>query len=340
MRMRAYSVGTCLVAVIGGGYAVLASSAYLQAVIGSILVYTIAVSGLNLLAGYGGYPNLSQATFMGISAYGAAWMTNHHALGGFWVQLLVMPLLAAVVGLLAALPLLRLKGQYFAIATLLLGVVLTTVLTNYKGVGGAVGIGGFQRPFADPRAWLLMLVVVAAVVTLVMARLATWPMGRHLGALRRDEPLSESIGIPVYRRKLQAFVIGSLIGGLSGVLLAYDSFYISPDLFTFYESFLVFVALVVGGSGTISGPLLGSIFLVGLPEVFRFADEGRYLVMGVIFVAVMAFMPDGIAGLGPTLRRLAGRGRRDRGAVRERSGTRAVSGLRSGKEVSGADARG
>ena len=297
MTMSKYSLGTVVVTVLGGGYALFAASPYVQSVIATILIYTIAVSGLNLLGGYAGYPNLTQATFMGVGAYAAAWTTKQLD-WGFWQQILVTPLMAALLALVVALPLLRLRGQYFAIATLLLGVVLTTVVGNADVVGGSVGIGGFSRPVSDPRQWLALLVVAAAVVTLVMARLATWPIGRHLVALRRDESLSESIGIPVYRRKLQAFVIGSYIAGVSGVLLACNSYYISPNLFGFYESFLLFVALIVGGSGTISGPLLGSIFLLGLPEVFRFAAEGRYLTLGVVFVLVMAFTPDGLAGIG------------------------------------------
>lgn len=307
MTMFKYSLGTVAVTVLGGGYALFGASPYVQSVIATILIYTIAVSGLNLLGGYAGYPNLTQATFMGVGAYAAAWTTKQLD-WGFWQQILITPLMAALLALVVALPLLRLRGQYFAIATLLLGVVLTTVVGNADVVGGTVGIGGFIRPVSDPRQWLLLLVVAAAIVTLVMARFATWPIGRHLVALRRDESLSESIGIPVYRRKLQAFVIGSYVAGLAGVLLAYNSYYISPNLFGFYESFLLFVALIVGGSGTISGPLLGSIFLLGLPEVFRFAAEGRYLTLGVVFVLVMAFTPDGLAGIGGrTVRRLRDR---------------------------------
>jgi branched-chain amino acid transport system permease protein len=306
MNMTKYTFGTLVVAALGGSYAMLVASPYVQAVLASILVYTIAVSGLNLLGGYGGYPNLAQATFMGVGAYGAAWTTQE--LGwSFWVQLAVTPLLAALVALVVAMPLLRLRGQYFAIASLLLGVVFTTILTNADGVGGSVGIGGFSRPVDDPVQWLGLLVVLTAVVTLVVARLATWPLGRHLVALRRDESLSESIGIPVYRRKLQAFVIGGFIAGVAGVLLGYNSYYISPDLFGFYESFLLFVALIVGGSGTVSGPLIGSAFLLGLPEVFRFAAEGRYLTMGVVFVVVMAIAPDGLAGVAGRLARRARR---------------------------------
>lgn len=123
-------------------------------------------------------------------------------------------------------------------------------------------------------------------------------------ALRKDEPLSESIGIPVYRRKLQAFVLGAVLAGLAGVLLAYNSYFIAPDLFSFYESFLLFVALIVGGAGTLSGPLIGAAFLVGLPELFRFASEGRNLTMGLVFIVVMAVAPDGLAGVVGRLARL------------------------------------
>ncbi len=306
MTMSRYTFGILVLTVIGGGYSMFAASPYVQAVVGSILIYTIAVSGLNLLGGYGGYPNLTQATFMGVAAYAAAWTTKELH-WSFWIQLLLTPLVAALVGFAIALPLLRLRGQYFAIATLLVGVVLTTILTNSDVVGGSVGIGGFSRPVSNPVMWLGLLVLLTAVVTLVCARIATWPLGRHLVALRADESLSESIGIPVYRRKMQAFVIGAYIGGVAGVLLGYNAYYISPALFGFYESFLLFVALIIGGSGTVSGPLIGSVFLLGLPEVFRFAAEGRYLTMGLVFIVVMAIASDGLAGI---LGRLAGRLRR------------------------------
>lgn len=306
MTMPRYTAGTLVVAVLGGCYAMFFASPYVQAVIGSILVYTIAVSGLNLLGGYGGYPNLTQATFMGVGAYGAGWAIKELE-WGFWLSLAVAPFAAALLALLVGLPLLRLRGQYFAIATLLLGVVVTTVLGNWDAVGANVGLGGFQRPVDGPVQWLVLLITITVVVTLAMAWLATSPIGKHLVALRRDESLSESIGIPVGRRKLQAFVIGGFIAGVAGVLLAYNSYYISPSLFGFYESFLLFVALIVGGAGTMSGPLIGSAFLLGLPEVFRFATEGRYLTMGIAFVLVMAFAPDGLAGvLGRLSRPLVG----------------------------------
>jgi branched-chain amino acid transport system permease protein len=271
------------------------ASPYIQAVIATILIYTIAVSGLNLLGGYGGYPNLSQATFLGVSAYMSAYLSNETS-WGFWPQLILTPVLAACIALIVAVPMLRLRGQYFAIATLLLGVAFTTTVQTFDTLGGTNGIAGFDRPFNDPNVWLIFVMSSAVAVTLVVGRLVTWPFGRHLRALRHDEALSESIGIPVYRRKLQAFVGGAYIGGLAGVLLAYNSYYISPSLFNFYESFLLFVALVIGGAGTMLGPILGSAFIVGLPEVFRFAAEARDVVIGVVFVLVLAAAPDGLSG--------------------------------------------
>ncbi|WP_069813795.1 branched-chain amino acid ABC transporter permease [Streptomyces sp. TP-A0874] len=309
MRRHLPSVATLAILLALGLYGGTGADPYLLSVLSTVLIYTVAVTGLNLLAGFGGYPNLSQATFMGVGAYAAAFIQQTSD-WGFWGLLAVGPVAAAVVGSVLAIPLLRLEGQYFAIATLLLGVVFTTVMRNVESLGGETGVGGFTRPFAGDTAWFFFLLAITAALTLLVAWIARRPLGRHLDALRQDQSLSESLGIPVYRRKFEAFVIGAGMGGLAGVLLAHNAFFIAPEQFNFFESFLLFVALIVGGTGTAAGPLLGAAFLVALPEVFRFAQEARYLFMGIAFVLVMRVSPDGIVG---AVSRLV---RRTRGAAR------------------------
>ncbi len=285
---------TCAVGAVVLGYGI-SANAYSQSILALVLVYVVAVTGLNLLGGFAGYPNLSQATFMGIGAYSSAYLVNQ--LGqGFWWSLLVGPIVAAMVAWLIGMPLLRLRGQYFAVASLLSGVVLTTVLQGWSAVGGTLGIGGFVRPTTNPAMWLLLLVVCAAGSVILVNYVSVTTLGKHLIALRQDEGLAESVGIPIARRKMQAFVLGAAIGGLSGVLLAFNAFFISPTSFGFYESFLLFVALVVGGSGRAAGPSIGAVFLIVVPEIFRFAIEARYLFMGIIFIVVMAIWPEGISG--------------------------------------------
>lgn len=281
---------------------------FLAGVLASILIWTVATSGLNVIAGLGGYPSLVQGAFYGIGAYASTLALT--AGQPMWVAILFGVALSGVAGLLIGLIFSRTRGQYFGIGTLFFGVVVGLVLNNWTQL--THGPLGLPAPFGFAgNGQLNGVIALSAGVSLALVlALGRSRLGRRLVTIRADEDLAEHIGVPTARTKLAGFVISAMVGGYAGVLIAQYNGTISPELFDQTVGFVMFVAVSVGGAGRVLGPLVGSAFIVGVPDMLTLPSGIGLLVVGAIFVAIVILMPDGLmGGLEALWLRLRGLGR-------------------------------
>ena len=266
-------------------------------------IYAIAVMGLGILLGFTGQMSLGQAAFFGIGAYTSGWLTTQ--LGWpVWPAMLCAVLLSALVGLAVGYPCLRLSGHYLALATIGFGIITQLVLINWKSVtNGPDGMSAIPAPSIGP--WTLdaygsYFYLVLAMVVLcayVAWRIKTTRAGRALEAIRENELAARATGIDATRYKVTAFVIAGAYAGLAGSLLAHSIKFISPDSYSFDQSVVFLVMLILGGSSSIGGAILGAALLTFLPEVLRPLKSSYIMVYGAAVVLMIVYMPKGLAGL-------------------------------------------
>ena len=273
-------------------------------------VMTIAAVGLNLTLGYAGQISLAQASFVGIGAYTAALLTTQGwPLGAAFVAATA---LCFVIGWLLGYPALRVQHHYLAFVTLAFATLVFLILRNEEWLTrGVYGISGIPRPTL--LGWSTEGPVdfyFFCLGTLALVSAATWwlirsPWGRAFTALRENPIRASSLGVDTRRYTLMAFAIGSVLGGISGVLYAPLVQFIEPTAFALGLSLNLLLMVIVGGSGYFFGPFLGAAVSVLLPEWLRFS-EGLYLILYAMFVMIlMAFFPSGLLGLAERLRKPA-----------------------------------
>jgi branched-chain amino acid transport system permease protein len=271
-------------------------------------IYAIAVMGLGILLGFAGQMSLAQAAFFGIGAYASAWFTTH--LGWpVWPAMALAVGSSALVGLAVGYPCLRLSGHYLALATIGFGIITQLVLINWRDVtNGSDGISGIPAPVLGP--WTLesygayyYLVLAAVLLAAYVAwRIKTTRVGRALEAIRENELAARATGIDATRYKIVAFVLSGAYAGLAGSLLAHSIKFVSPDSYSFDQSVVFLVMLILGGSSSIGGAVLGAVLLTFLPEVLRPLKGSYIMVYGAAVVVMVIFMPQGLMGLIETLR--------------------------------------
>jgi len=283
------------------------------------LIWVVLAQGQNLIQGFTGYVSIAQAGFMGIGAYSSALMSVK--LGWpVWATMAVAPLTTAVLALLAGYPSLRVKGHYFAIVTLAYNMVIFIVLMTWGSLtGGEAGLSNVPRPpdvalgtvswSLSERAGYYYLVLLAAVLaTGVCALMLHSRVGRVLLAIRQNEALVEAMGVQAWRYKLMAFVVSASLAGLAGALYAHFIGFLNPDAFGVDHSLNAILAVILGGSGTLAGPVVGSFAVVFLPEYLRVAETYRLVIYGLVLVLATIFMPRGLVPLvTQALRSLAAR---------------------------------
>lgn len=282
------------------------------------LIWVIAAQGQNLIQGYTGYVSIVQAGFMGIGAYSTALMGIHFDMP-VWLTIALSPFITAFFALLTGYPSLRVKGHYFAIVTLAFNMVIFIVLMNFHDLTqGEAGITGIPKPggkdsifnWRDRETYYYFVLIIAVLMTTLAALIVRSRIGQTLIAIRQNEDLVGAIGIAAWKYKLFAFVISAMFGGLAGAIYAHYQSFINPEIFGVAQSLDAILAVIIGGSGTIAGPVIGSFFVVLLPEYLRFADSFRLILYGLVLVLATIFMPRGIVGVTSDLIEKWGRGRK------------------------------
>jgi branched-chain amino acid transport system permease protein len=272
---------------------------------------TLGYIGINALCGLSVYATLScgqlalsSAGFMAIGAYAAALLTLE-AHWPFPLALAAATALPALVAVPLGLPALRLRGVFLAIATVAFGEVVRLGLVNWDHVNGAQGI------VAIPQLTTIPLIYGALAVALfVLGRLPGSKWGFALEAIREDEPAARTMGIDTTAYKLAMLVVGAALAGLAGGLEAHFTFMVAPNGFSFTRVVDMLVFAVVGGAATFWGPAVGAAFLTVLPELLRevaprFGIEPgplRFMVNGLVLLAVIVFLPNGIVSLPARIR--------------------------------------
>ena len=270
-----------------------------------VLVYAIALLGLNMLTGYNGQISLGHGAFYAIGAYTAAILMDKFGVP-YWLTLPVAGVVCAVAGFLFGLPALRLEGLYLSLATFALGVALPQIL-KYKGIehwtGGAQGIV-INKPDAPEWSGLSQdqwLYFVALAVALLMFWLG-WNLlrgriGRAMVAIR-DQPIAaQAMGVNASMVKAMTFGVSALYTGVAGALGAIAIQFVAPDSFTIFLSISLVVGIVIGGLASISGAIWGALFIQFIPNVAdQISKAAPWAIYGIFLIGFMYVMPTGVAG--------------------------------------------
>ncbi len=288
-----------------------------------VLTYIMLGWGLNIIVGLAGLLDLGYVAFYAVGAYSYALLATTFG-WSFWICLPLAGLFAASAGLILGFPVLRLRGDYFAIVTLGFGEIIRVVLLNwYDLTKGPDGISKIPRPsffgFAEftrrPEEGVIafhdlmgvsysgahrviflyyLILILALAVNAFSLRIRKLPIGRSWEALREDDVACQSLGINRRNIKLAAFGFSATFGGFAGSFFATRQGFVSPESFTFIESAIVLAIVVLGGMGSQLGIVLAAIILIGLPEWFRDLAEYRMLAFGAAMVLIMLWRPRGL----------------------------------------------
>lgn len=272
---------------------------YLLEIVG---IYIIISTGFNLLQGYTGLVSLGNAGFVGIGAYTATLLSAKLGIP-FVFSMVGGVLAAAVAGAILGLPVLRLREIYLAMATVAFGIVVQLIIANWESLTG--GYLSLQVPkfslifteFADVKKLYYVVFPITIVTTMIAKNIMESRTGRAFMAIRESEEASLSLGINVSRYKTISFILSAAYAGLGGCLFASVMRYIGPLDFGLWQSLDYLIIVVIGGMGTIAGPVYGAFLLIVLREAFRGLLGFQELLLGLILLLTILFFPNGITRL-------------------------------------------
>lgn len=289
----------------------LLNSFYLR-VLGEVLIFGLLATSINILVGYTGLPTLGQAGIFGVSAYavgyflvrsGAPWSVGQ----ALWFAILAALVVAVIFGLLAV----RTSGIYFLMITLAQGMIIWGLAFRWASVTNAEnGIRGIERPgFIEPYPnFYYVVLVVTVLAILAVRRLAKSSFGLTLKGIREREGRMAALGYHVPLHKFLGFLAAGLLAAVAGILFVFQDEFVSPSTVEFATSAEGLLMVILGGTGTLYGPMLGSLIVVFTRHQISLYTDRWLIVLGLIFVVTILLAPDGlVGGVGRLIRRLRGR---------------------------------
>lgn len=275
-----------------------ANNYYLE-VLSEAWFYVLLCLGLNIVVGYAGLLDLGYAAFFAVGAYTAGIVTLRLGLS-FWLSLPISVIAASIAGVIIGGPTLRLRSDYLAIVTLGFGEMVRISVRNLAVTGGASGLVGINRPYLlgyhlnSIGAYYYIFLLLAVLGVIASHRLENSRIGRAWKYVRSDEDAARAMGINHALVKLAAYILGAIFAAIGGCFYAAKMTAISPETFTFNQSLLILLGVVLGGRGKIPGVILGALVIVIFPELFRDIGSMRMLVFAISLLLIMLFRPAGI----------------------------------------------
>ncbi|UCE30916.1 MAG: branched-chain amino acid ABC transporter permease [Burkholderiales bacterium] len=298
----------------------LAGSTFYVQLLTKVMILAIFAMSLDLLVGYTGLVSLGHAAFFGIAGYALALIQPEYEPMSIFVTLPAALAICALFALVTGALVLRTRGIYFIMVTLAFAQMAYFVFHDTQFGGGSDGIYIYVKPiigFGDT-SWIdledrvnlyYVSLAVMVLIYLLLRRILQSNFGRALLGIRVNEHRMRAIGFPVFRYQLGAYVLAGTIGGLSGYLAALQFGFVNPEILSWHQSGSVLMMVILGGMGTLTGPLLGSFVYVLLEEIFKddtifgaFAEHWQ-LMMGGLIVLVACFLPNGLMSLAQRRRR-------------------------------------
>lgn len=290
-------------------------SSYMMHLFILVIMWSVIGMAWNLLSGYCGQVSFGHAAFFGAGAYTAGMLYSKFNISGWWglpASIVVVTLFALIIGYIC----LRLRGPFFALATLAIGVILRIVAENLTGLtGGDLGIMIRERSWVE-KTWYYYIILTTAIGAFIAVKLIVESkLGYYFVAIREDQDAAESLGINATLYKTIALVLSALMTGLAGAFYTNYMGYIDPKVvFALHDiSIVAIMVVMIGGVATYWGPVVGAVIMVLLAEIIRsipLLGTAHLTFFGILLIVIIIFLPNGIVGDLPKLRKLVGMARR------------------------------
>lgn len=300
------------------------TKSYILGVFCRMLLYATLAGSLNAINGYSGQTCIGHAGFFCIGAYTEAILATRLGVP-FWVALVAGGVVTAVFGGLVALPTLKMKGVYLSIVTLGFSEIVRLVALNWEPVtGGPMGIKGIPVPtffgmeFSGSRTYYYIFLFIAVLFLFITNRIIKSRMGRAWVSIREDELAAKSLGVQISRYKAVNFMYGAFWAGIAGAAYAPYVRFIDSIMFSLDEGFSILSMVIVGGQGTLIGPVIGSAIINGMTEFLRPIGQWRMVAYGLLIIVMMWWRPQGLVGASDSI--LAGNKANKKSAKKQKKG--------------------